>query len=237
MLEYEPEKFPQSMQQGPKIVISLRPPSKEHWNIDSDLILTLMMDTYQRWLEAKRAGQDPERESVGAESSPREMPVPREAPLAIAGSSKAVSPSETTHQGEKDLEAALGAIERIHALCLQIIHDMGSVREVEQAAVHTLMVEFARLQAILCEDLTKSLSALCLELETSSEALSADILNILNLRPGDQRFSRVRELIQKHHQSVSMKINLPLIELEVAKEDLDRFLQECLHELGSDPKA
>ena len=237
MLEYEPEKFPQSMQQGTKIVVSLRPPSKEHWNIDSNLILTLTMDTYQRRLEAKRAGQDPERRSAGAESSLREMPVPEGAPLAIAGSSQAASPTETTRQGEKDLEAALGAIERIHALCLQIIHDMGSVREVEQAAVHTLMVGFARLQTILCEDLTKSLSALRSELEASSEVLLADILNILNLRPGDPGSSRVRELIQKHHQSVSMKINLPLIELEVAKEDLDRFLQECLRELGSDLKA
>ena len=114
---------------------------------------------------------------------------------------------------------------------------MGSVREVELVGVRTLMAEFARLHAILCEDLTKSFSALCSELETSNEVLSADILNVLNLRPGDPGFSRVRELIQKHHQSVSMKINLPLIELEAAKEDLDRFLQECLRELGSDPKA
>ena len=45
MLEYEPEKFPQSMRQGPKIAISLRPPSNLHWNIESDLILTIMMDT------------------------------------------------------------------------------------------------------------------------------------------------------------------------------------------------
>ena len=81
------------------------------------------------------------------------------------------------------------------------------------------------------------LSALHTELEASSEVLSADIINILNLRPGDPAFSRVRELIQKHHQSVSMKANLPLIELEVAKEDLKRFLQECLRELGSNPKA
>ena len=99
------------------------------------------------------------------------------------------------------------------------------------------MAEFARLQAILSEDLIKSLSALRLELEASSEVLLADILNVLNLRPGDPGFSRVRELIQKHHQSVSMKVNLPLIELEAAKEDLDRFLQERLHELGSDPQA
>ena len=221
MLEYEPEKFPQSMRQGPKIVISLRPSSNEHWNIESDLILPLMMDTYRWRLEAKRADQDPERESAGTEASPREMPVPEEAPLAIAGSSKVASPMETTRQGERDLETALGVVECIHALRLQIIHDMGSVREVEQAAVRTLMAEFARLQTILCKDLTKSLSALPSELETSSEVLSADILNILNLCPGDPGFSQVRELIQKHHQSVSMKINLPLIE----------------HELGSHPKA
>ena len=237
MLEYEPENFPQSMQQGPKMAIPLRPPSSRHWNIESDLILTITVDTNRQRLEAKRATQDPGRESVGADVSPREMPVPKEAPLATAGSSKAASSMETTCQGEKDLEAALGAIECIHALCLQMMNYMGSVKEIEQAAVHTLMVEFARLQTILCEDLTKSLSALHSELEASSEVLSADLLNVLNLHPGDPAFSRVRELIQKHHQSVSMKVNLPLIGLEAAKEDLDRFLQECLHELGSDPRA
>ena len=203
MLEYGQEKFPQSMQQGPKIAIPLRPPSSLHCNIESDLMFTIMVDTNRRRLEAKRAAQDPERESVGAEESPREMPVPEGAPPAVAGSSKAASPTETTRQGEKDLEAALGAVDRIHALRLQMMNYMGSVKEIEQAAVHTLMVEFARLQAILGEDLTKSLSALRSELEASSEVLSANLLNVLNLRPGDLAFSRVRDLIQRHHQSVS----------------------------------
>ena len=155
----------------------------------------------------------------------------------MASGSKAASPMETTQQGERDLETMLGIVKCIHALCLQILHKMGGMRELEQAAIRTLMAEFARLQSIMCEDLTKSLSALCSELETSSEGLLADILNILNLRPGDPAFPRVKELIQKHHQSVSMKVNLPLIELEAAKEDLERFLQGCLHELRSDPKA
>ena len=48
MLEYEPEKFPQSMRQGSKIAISLRPPSSLHWNIESNLILTITMDTNRR---------------------------------------------------------------------------------------------------------------------------------------------------------------------------------------------
>ena len=80
MLEYEPEKFPQGLLQGPKMSINLRPPSHEHWNIESDLILTMMMDTYQRRLEAKRAKQDPEWESAGAEASPKEVPAPEKAP-------------------------------------------------------------------------------------------------------------------------------------------------------------
>ena len=169
--------------------------------------------------------------------SPRETPAPEGAPLATAGSSQAASAMEAACQEEQDLEVALSAIRCIHAIRLQTIHDMGCVREVEQAAVSTLMAEFARLQAILGEDLTQSLSALRLEPEASSEVLLADILNILNLCPGDPGFSRVRELLQKHHQSVSMKVNLPLIELEAAKEDLNRFLQECLHELGSGLQA
>ena len=228
MLEYEPEKSPQSMRQGPKVAIPLRPPSSRHWNIESDLTFTIVVDSHRQRREAKRTGQDQEQESVGAEESPREMPAPKGAALATAGSSQAVSPMETTCWEEQDLEVALGAVWHIHATRLQTIHDMGCVREIEQAAAHTLMVEFARLQAILSEDLTKSLFALRLELEASSEVLSADILNVLNLCPGDPGFSRVRELIQKHHQSVSMKVNLPLIELEAAKEDLDRFLQEHL---------
>ena len=114
---------------------------------------------------------------------------------------------------------------------------MGCVREVEQAAVRTLMVEFARLQAILGEDLTWSLSALRSELKASSEALLADVLDVLNLHPGDPGFSRVKELLLKNHQSVSLKVNLPLIELEAAKVDLNRFLQERLRELGSGPQV
>ena len=237
LLEYEPEKFPQSLLQGPKMLINLRPPSREHWNIESNLILTLTIDMYHRWREAKRVEQDPERESAGAEASPKETPVLEKAPQVLASGSKAVSPTQTTHQGERDLETALSIIERIHALCLQILHEMGGVRELEQAAVRTLMAEFARLQSILCEDLTKSLSALHSELEASNEVLSADLLNVLNLHPGDPAFHRVKELIQKHHQSILMKVNLPLIELEAAKEDLKRLLQGCLHELSSNLKA
>ena len=237
MLKHEPEKLPPNLQQGPKVAIPLRSPSSRHWNIDSDLSFAIAVDTHHQRHEAKNTGQDPQQEFAGAEESPRQAPVPEGVSPAIAGSSQAASPTETAHQEKQDSEIAQGVIRRLHAVHLQTMHDMGCVREVEQAVVSTLMAEFARLQATLGEDLTQSLSALCSELEASSEALSADMLNILNLHPGDPGFYRVKELLQKHHQLVSLKVNLLLIELEAAKEDLNRFLQERLHELGSGPQA
>ena len=237
MLKYVLEKLPLNLQQGPKVAIPLRSPYSRHWNIETDLSFTIAVDTHCRRHEAKETGQDPQQELVGDEGSPRQAPVPEEVSPAIAGSSQAASPTETAHQEKQDLEIVRDIVRHLHAVCLQATHDMGCVREVEQVAVRTLMAEFARLQAILGEDLTQSLSALRSELEASSEALSADVLDVLNLCPGDPGFSRVKELLLKHHQSVLLKVNLPLIELEAAKEDLNRFLQDHLHELGSGPQA
>ena len=49
MLEYKQEKFPQSLVQGPKMVINLGPPSRDHWNIVLDLVLPLTVDKYARF--------------------------------------------------------------------------------------------------------------------------------------------------------------------------------------------
>ena len=65
MLADEPEKFPQSIRQGPKVAIPLRPPSSKHWNIESDLIFTIAVDTHRWRHEAKRTGQDQKQESAG----------------------------------------------------------------------------------------------------------------------------------------------------------------------------
>ena len=237
MLEYEPEKFPQGLMQGPKMAINLRPPSSDHWNIVSDLVLPLTIDTFRQRPEAKRAEQDPEGESVGAEVSPKEAPAPGKAPQVVAGGSRAAFPTKNMHQGERALETACEILEHIHSICLQTMHEMGGVRELERTLVRTLMAEFARLQLILGEDLTKSLSALRSELETSSEALSSNLVSVLNLHSGDLAFPQVKELIQRHQQSISMKVNLLLMELEAAREDLGGFLQRCLRKLSSQSES
>ena len=44
LLEYESEKFPQGLRQGQKRALSLKPPSTNHWNIASNLVLPLALD-------------------------------------------------------------------------------------------------------------------------------------------------------------------------------------------------
>ena len=46
MLEYEPERFPQDLTQGQKMAINLRQPFDNHWNISSDLVLPLTIDSF-----------------------------------------------------------------------------------------------------------------------------------------------------------------------------------------------
>ena len=44
LIEYESEKFPQGLRQGQKIVIGLKPSTKDHWNVTSDLVLPLILE-------------------------------------------------------------------------------------------------------------------------------------------------------------------------------------------------
>ena len=69
----------------------------------------------------------------------------------------------------------------VHALCIQTMHEMGSVHELDRTLTRTLLAESVRVQLIIGEDLTKSLMTLCTDLEASSEALLSDIAKTLDL--------------------------------------------------------
>ena len=108
------------------------------------------------------------------------------------------------------------------------MHEMGSVWEVDRTLAWTLMAEFVRLQLIVSEDLTKSLLALRLNLEASSEALVSDIVGTIGLHPNDPAAHQVKAVLQIFQQNTSMKVTLPLMELEVAHGDMEEFMQSCL---------
>ena len=95
------------------------------------------------------------------------------------------------------------------------------------------MAEFARLQLIVGQDLTRSLIALRINLETSSEAFLSDVAKTLNLRPTDPASHQLKAILQRFQQVTSLRVNLPLMELQVAREDMEGFLQSHLQEISS----
>ena len=95
MLEYESEKFLQGLRQGQKRALSLKPPSPDHWNIASDLVLPLALDESRRRCEVKWVAQGLEEKSEGVKLSPTEVPTPRESPQPEVGGSGVALPIET----------------------------------------------------------------------------------------------------------------------------------------------
>ena len=157
LIDYELEKFPQDLRQGQKIAIDLKPPTNNHWNITSDLVLPWILEDTRQRCEAKRVTQAQEERSKGAKASQTEAPTPGEPPkLEARGSGKAL-PTKMAPNRERVLETTHEILERIHTLHLQTMHEMGSMREVDRTLARTLMAEFVRLQLIIGEDLTKSL--------------------------------------------------------------------------------
>ena len=237
MLEYEPEKFPQGLIQGPKMAINLRPPSHDHWNIASDLVLPLAMDTFRQRREAKWTAQGLEGESEGAEVSPMEASAPGESPRVEVGGSDEALPKRIALPKQRVLETTQEILAHIHALCIQAMHEMGSIRELGRTLARTLLAESARVQLIIGEDLTKSLMTLRTDLEASSEVLLLDIAKTLDLHPNNPVSCQVKAILQRFQQATSLKVNLSLMELQVARDNMEGFLQSCLQEISSQTES
>ena len=99
------------------------------------------------------------------------------------------------------------------------------------------MAEFTRLQLIVGEDLTKSLIALHTDLEASSEALLSDIAKTLDLHPTNPASHQMKAILQRFHQVTSQKVNLSLMELQAARDDMEGFFQCHLQEISSQTES
>ena len=195
MLEYEPERIPQELTQGQKMAVNLRPPSNDHWNIVSDLVLPLIQGTLRQRREAKQAALQQEERSEGAEASPTGVSAPGKSLQVEAEGSGEASPGGSVLPRQRVIETMQEILAHIHALRLQTMHEMGSVQELDRTLARALMAEFARLQLIVGWDLTKSLIALRINLETSSEVLLSDVAKTLNLHPTNPASHQLKAIL------------------------------------------
>ena len=193
----------------------------------SDLVLSTVQDQFREWREARRVVLRLREAPEAVEGPPADESAPREAPPKKSKANKgALSPQQV-------LEITQGILERIHTTRLQALYEMGSTRELDRTLSHALMAEFTRVQLVMEKDLTQSLIGLRLELENSSQSFLSDVSRVLNLQPTDPVAHEVKALLQRFHQSLTIKVHLLLLELQAAREELEGFLQRCLQEIGS----
>ena len=122
------------------------------------------------------------------------------------------------------IDITQGILERIHTIRLQTLYEMGHTHELDWTLAHALMAKIARVQLVI---------ALRLDLETSSQAFLSDVSRVLNLHPMDPAAHQVKALLQRFQEATSLKVHLPLFELQAAREALESFLHQCLQEIGS----
>ena len=98
--------------QSPKIAITLKPPSKDHWNAVLDLVLPTAQDQFQEWRETKWATLHLEEAPEAAEVPPADESAPREVLTAKSEADKGASSLQWV------LETTQGILEHIHASLL-----------------------------------------------------------------------------------------------------------------------
>ena len=162
---------------------------------------------------------------------------PREPPEFKVGGSGEVLPTKMAPNRERVLETTIGILECIHTLHLQTMHEMGTVREVDRTLAQTLMAEFVRLLLIVGEDLTKSLMVLSTDLEASCTELVSDIAKTMDLHPEHPVSRQVKAALVRFQKMTSLKVALPLTELEAAWKDMEAFMQSHLEELSSQTES
>ena len=169
---------------------------------------------------------------------PGEVPEATETLSAEESSPQEAPPAKSkAHKGASSLQQVLettqGILECIHASSLEALYEIGNMLELDRTLSRALMAEFARIQLVMGKDLTKNLIALCLELENTSQAFLSDISRVLNLQPTDPAAYEVKANLHRFHQALTIKMHLPLLELQSAREELEVFLQRHLQEIGS----
>ena len=117
------------------------------------------------------------------------------------------------------------------------MQEMGSIHELDQTLAWTLLAESARVQLIIGEDITKSLIILGTDLEASSEVLLSDIAKTLDLPPNNPALCQVKAILQRFQQATSLMVNRSLMELQVAKDNLEEFLHSHLQEISSQTES
>ena len=146
-----------------------------------------------------------------------------------------LQPPPTPTLGWQEVEARVAEVmDQVHDLHLQMVQEMGFIREIDQAFSKSLMVEFLRLKVITGDDLSKILWTWQADMEAAMDKFLRDLdVATQTSTTLPSKNAAVGVALCQFREATQLRVALPLTQLDEAQEEMGKFIQSCLKELRS----
>ena len=162
--------LPPELKEAPQLTVALSVADANHWNIVNDPIFSSCLDVFKARHEASLASEAAT-STEGASSRGESSTPPQELPLATWP-----QPPPTPTLEWQEVEARMAEVmDQVHDLHLQMVQEMGFIREIGQAFSKSLMVEFLRLKVITRDDLSEILRTWQADMEAAMDKFLRDL--------------------------------------------------------------
>ena len=200
-----------------------------HWNVTNDPVYPACLEVFRRRHESS---QDPQaNKSAEGSGTGGGSPTGATTPLSTTSSQPPLTPALGSHEIKEIVHETLG---QVYALCLEAFQEMGFIQEVDRALAKSIMAEFIRLQLIVGDGLNTSLQAMHADLKATAADLVRDMdIAAQNSTALPSKNPAIGAALHRFMGLVKLKLALPLAQVDVAREDMERFLHHCLEELRS----
>ena len=217
------------LEEMPQLSVALSAADKNHWNIGNDPIFPSCLDKFRARDEASKASgaaRLTRRPSSHGESSTptHELSLPAWP-----------QPPSTPTLGWREVDKKVTEVmDRLHNLHLETVQEMGFIQAVDQALAKSLMVEFLRLKLITGDNLSTTLQTWHADMEATTEEFIRDLDSAAQTSTTlPSKNAAVKAALHKYGEVAKLKLALPLTQLDVAQEEMEKFIQFCLKELQS----
>ena len=198
--------LPPELEEAPQVTVALATADSNHWNIVNDLIYPSCLDIFKVRHEASMASGATTlaggANSQGESSTPTQElpPVTWQLP----------PPTPTLDWQEVDVRVA-EVMDQVHDLHLQLMQEMGFIREIDQTLSKSLMVEFLRLKVIIGDDLGGTLRTWQADMETAMDKFLRDLdaaTQVSTTLPSQS--AAVGVALRQFRAAVQLRVALPL---------------------------
>ena len=221
--------LPPELEEAPQITVPLFAADPCHWNIVNDPIFPSCLATFRARHEASLASGTAA-SSGGASSRGGGSTPLQELPSASWPQPPPTPPLEW-HDVDKRVTEVM---DQVHDLHLQLLEEIGFVRQIDQALSKSLMVEFLQLKVIISDDLSGALRTWQTDMEVATDKFLRDLDAATQTSTAlPSKNVAVGVALRQFWAASQLRVALPLTQLDEAREEMETFIQSRLEELRS----